>query len=412
MISQITLKNFKSIKSAKLKLGTFNLFIGTNASGKSNFLDGLRFIQGLAYGFTVDEVLNGKAKSDTSEVWERIRGGSERVTYFKPNQRPNTVPRVAAEIKLAKETGWPESTYEIEVNAKSLSVRREALECGKRLFDSDPEGGIMPRNEQNAPVLRVWYNSTKPGRKPSALPFEKSRPVLGQIVRTSDCDQSDAQRIRDFAGRLSSMQRVDPQASVLRGYSTSRSARRMGEKGENFASVVRAICESGFKDAYLSWLRELRPEEIDDVGWMEGVDGEVMFSITEGGTEFPASVLSDGTLRFAAIAAAFFQPDMPRLMSIEEIENGINPARMRVLMNLLRQRAGQKRTQVLATTHSPLLLDWLEEEEWQYTFLCHRDPATGATRILPLNEVPGFKEVAKVGEIGTLLAGGWLDFAL
>lgn len=412
MISEITLKNFKSIKSAKLKLGPFNLFIGTNASGKSNFLDGLRFIQGLAYGFTVDEVLNGKSKSDTSEVWERIRGGSERVTYLQPNQQPTSIPRVLAQIKMAKEDRWPESNYQIEINAKGLAVRRESLECGKKLYDSDPEGGLMPRNKQNAAVLKVWYNSTKPGRKPSALPFEKSRPVLGQIVRDSACDPTDAQRIRDFASRLSSMQRVDPQASVLRGYSTSRSAKRMGEKGENFASVVKAICDSDSKDAYLSWLRELRPEEIDDVGWMEGADGEVMFSITEGGTVFPASVLSDGTLRFAAIAAAFFQPDMPKLMSIDEIENGVNPARMRVLMNLLRQRAGQRGTQILATTHSPLLLDWLEEEEWQYTFFCHRDPETGATRILPLTEVPGFNEVAEVGEIGKLLAGGWLDFAL
>jgi predicted ATPase len=412
MISEIILKNFKSIKSANLKLGPFNLFIGTNASGKSNFLDGLRFIQGLAYGFTVDEVLNGKAKSDTSEVWERIRGGSERVTYLKPNERAKYVKRIVAQIKLAKEAGWPESTYQIEINAKNLAVRKESLVCDRRLYDSDPDGGLMPRNDTTSPVLKVWYNSTKRGPKPSALPFEKSRPVLGQIVRTHDCDPTDAKRIRDFASRLSSMQRVDPQTTVLRSYSTSRSAKRMGEKGENFASVVRAICEGDTKDAYLSWLRELRPEEIDDVGWMEGADGEVMFSITEGGTEFPASVLSDGTLRFAAIAAAFFQPDMPRLMSIEEIENGVNPARMRVLMNLLRQRAGQSATQVLATTHSPLLLDWLEEDEWQYTFICHRDSVTGATRIVPLTEVPGFIEVAREGEIGKLLSEGWLDFAL
>ena len=44
MISELKIRNFKSLESVDLKLGHFNLLVGANASGKSNFLDALRFL--------------------------------------------------------------------------------------------------------------------------------------------------------------------------------------------------------------------------------------------------------------------------------------------------------------------------------------------------------------------------------
>ena len=48
MIEQIAIQNFKSFKDVSLKLGPMNIFIGANASGKSNFFDALRVLQGLS----------------------------------------------------------------------------------------------------------------------------------------------------------------------------------------------------------------------------------------------------------------------------------------------------------------------------------------------------------------------------
>ena len=105
----------------------------------------------------------------------------------------------------------------------------------------------------------------------------------------------------------------------------------------------------------------LRPEEIDDVGVRPGAMGEPLFVLRENGREFPAVVLSAGTLRFAALAAAFFQPDMPDLIAIEEIENGIHANRARLVLELLRSQSAAAETQVVATTHSATVLDWLGE---------------------------------------------------
>lgn len=81
MIERIVIDNFKSLRRVELSLGRMNLFIGTNASGKSNFLDALRVLQGVGNGFTISEILDGKPKSATSEVWDGIRGGSAKACF-------------------------------------------------------------------------------------------------------------------------------------------------------------------------------------------------------------------------------------------------------------------------------------------------------------------------------------------
>ena len=76
MIDRIVVENFKSLRRVDLTLGRMNLFVGANASGKSNFLDLLHVLQGIGNGFTISEILDGKPRSATSAVWEGIRGGS------------------------------------------------------------------------------------------------------------------------------------------------------------------------------------------------------------------------------------------------------------------------------------------------------------------------------------------------
>jgi predicted ATPase len=212
---------------------------------------------------------------------------------------------------------------------------------------------------------------------------------------------------------LADMQRVDPSASLLRAYSQAYEIKRMGEHGENFAALVRMICNNPeTKDAYLSWLQQLRPRDVDEVGVLKGAIGEPMVMMKERGREWAAPSLSDGTLRFAALAAAFFQPDMPGIITIEEIENGIHASRLRLLVELMRSQTAAGKTQVMATTHSPVVLAWLKPEEYATTFYCKRDEETGESKIIPLSEIPRFQEIVSKQPIGDLFAEGWLEEAL
>ena len=128
--------------------------------------------------------------------------------------------------------------------------------------------------------------------------------------------------------------------------------------------------------------------------------------------ELPAPVLSDGTLRFAAVAAAFSQPDMPRMVTVDGIERSTHPSRARLIVELLRANAAAGSTQVLATTHSPAVLAWLKPSEYATTFVCQRNRDTGETTITPLRDIAGFREVAETHSIAEPFAEGWFEAAL
>lgn len=386
MIEQIAIKNFKSFRDVSLKLGPLNIFIGPNASGKSNFFDALRVLQGIGYGFTLREILDGKPKSATSEIWDGIRGGSEETPFASENRRDPTLFQVAG--TLSEEDGY-HFEFMISFLARDGFLRKERLSMsGDVVYEQ--EISEWPTLQQDRPSL------TAVAHGPEAR-HHMGRAILAQEV---------SHVLRD-------MQRIDPLPALLRQYSKAYEVRRMGEQGENFAALLRVICgDPQTKGAYLDWLRELRPREVDDVGVLKGALGEPMLMMKEGDREWPAPVLSDGTLRFAAIAAAFFQPDMPGIITIEEIESGINPSRLRLLVELLRSRAAEGKTQVFVTTHSPVVLAWLKPEEYTTTFYCKRDEETGESKIVPLNEIPRFNEIVSKQPISDLFAEGWMETAL
>lgn len=403
MIERIVIDNFKSLRHVDITLGTLNLFIGTNASGKSNFFDALRVLQGIGNGFTISEILDGKPKSATSEVWEGIRGGSAKACFAGGPDRGEVSISAYGQLDGKK---WD---YGITFSPHDGKVSQEHLTLGAEIYTSDG----VPRNLPGDPVLWVKYYQGKKGTQPQ-LQFESSRPVLRQFAKgNGKWSQQDAELAQQVATLLANTQRVDPHPAELRNYSQAHQIQRMGEHGENFAALVKTLGQdTEAKDAYLSWLRQLRPTEVDDVGTLSGAVGEPMFMLKEGGKEFPAPVLSDGTLRFAAITAAFFQPDMPGIMTIEEIENGIHASRVRLLVELLRNRAASRKTQIMVTTHSPIVLAWLKEPEYQHTFFCKRDEETGESKVCALTEVPHFSEVVKKQPISDLFAEGWLESAL
>lgn len=405
MITRLEIRNFKSLRNVTLDLGSMNLFVGANASGKSNFFDALRVLQGIGNGFTVSEILDGKPKSATSEVWEGIRGGSAKACFEGAEKEEwftitvdGSLDPIMAGFRL---TDW---RYAVTLAPALGWVASESLEYGgKTLYRTDPG------KTSSGPIHTVTLFAGNPGRPPNRK-LERSRPVLPLFAKLRDRNLLRTAEAAKISAELADMQRIDPAPAVLRGYSQAHRIERMGERGENFAALVKTLAEDpATKAAYLGWLRELRPEELDDVATLSGAVGEPLFMLREADREFPAPVLSDGTLRFAALVAAFFQPDMPRIMTIEEIENGIHASRARSLVELLRSRAADDKTQVLATTHSPTVLAWLDPEEYATTHFFRRDPDTGEASVTPLTEIPNFQEVIAKHAVGDLLAEGWME---
>jgi AAA15 family ATPase/GTPase len=81
----------------------------------------------------------------------------------------------------------------------------------------------------------------------------------------------------------------------------------------------------------------------------------------------PASDISDGTLRILAFLTALYQEKAPSIICFEELENGVHPWLLSKMMELLRIVSTEGITgnpvQILITTHSPLLLNYVEPHQ-------------------------------------------------
>ena len=145
--------------------------------------------------------------------------------------------------------------------------------------------------ERNGLGQGVAHYESGTGNKGS-FPIDTRQPALGQFARRynldlyRDCPREHPKLAARIATLLANTQRVEPVPAYLRGYSDAPQAGRMGDRGENFAALVNAICQDETKTAYLSWLQELRPEEVTDVGVLRGALGEPLFVLREGGREF------------------------------------------------------------------------------------------------------------------------------
>ena len=408
MIERIVIENFKSLRSVDLTLGRVNLFIGINASGKSNFLEALRVLEGIGNGFTIDEILNGKPRSTTSEVWAGIRGGSKYACFSNPVVKDEVAITAFGRLEESSSMKWE---YKIAFSSKKREIIDEVIDIEDE-FNYSRKDANKIHADPFLPFLSILdfrlsfthknLESMLGGTKWWELFqhfFIKEKTVL-------------LTPLISLPKLFSDMQFIALRPAILGSYSQYGSAQRMGSHGENFAALIKTLCQDEkIKDVYLAWLRQLRPEEVDDVGTLIGAVGEPMFMLRENGKEYPAPVLSDGTLRFAALTAAFFQPDMPGIMTIEEIENGIHASRVQLLLELFRTQAEATKTQIFATTHSPVILDWLQEEDYKTTFLCTRNESTGETKIRSLADVPKFMDVIKKTPASELFSEGWLEAA-
>lgn len=405
MIEHIEIEGFKSLEKVSLDLGALNIFVGTNASGKTNFLEALRVLQGIGYGITIEEIFNGKPKGANSEVWEPIRGGS---TYAGFRRSQPGVLLEAAIVQFRVKASIPPLReplhYAISISAKDGCVNSESFSVGYReVYRADPQD------------LAIEGENEFPGEQETpSITIDRSRPILAQAWNGPfHVLADDADLIELFRRHLRDMQVLDPSPSVQREYSKASVANRMGDHGENFAALIRMILKDDKNaSSYVSWLKELTPAELDTIEVLPGAAGDWMFALRRDGGDYPAPVLSDGTLRFAAIAAAFFQPSLPQVLVLEEIESGLHPTRLRLLVELLKSQAGKGISQVMATSHSPFAISWLKEEDYEHVFLCTKDDATGATSITPFSKIPRLMELARKQPIADLFAEGWLESAI
>lgn len=136
---------------------------------------------------------------------------------------------------------------------------------------------------------------------------------------------------------------------------------------------------------------------------LEKADGKGIYFEFVNGQQVPASQTSDGVLLVLAYLAIFYlpTPHRPRIVLVEEPENGIHPKRLQDVLGILRDLIKEQTTsQVILTTHSPYVLDLFEPEE---VSLCRmsEDGSVSVHRLSESQTVQEQIDIFTLGEIWT-----------
>ena len=178
--------------------------------------------------------------------------------------------------------------------------------------------------------------------------------------------------------------------------------------------MLESICADGDrKQTLLSWFEELTPMEVSGFEFPRDPSGRVHLYITErNGRKVSAYSASDGTLRFLGILAALLNEDASGIYFFEEIDNGIHPNRLWLLLELIERQTAKGKIQVITTTHSPALLGWMNDTTFEHTSVVFQDEDSADGIIRPVSELPNIKELRETQGLGRLITSGWMEDAL
>lgn len=398
MITSVRLEDFKNFRDATLQLGPLTVIVGTNASGKSNIRDAFRFLHGMGRGYSLAEIIGEKYVEGGALVWKGIRGGVKEVSYCNQGQFSITTrskERFGA-IEHHISIGLSASISEMEVTNESLEGEDFILFKSTHRFARLPPHAInVAANVFAGGFERKQYLITQP------VLTQYSKEVSGQILGDQLVERMESMRFLDLSPEA--MKEPSVPGQII-----------LGDRGENLSSVLLAICQNeDTKHAVIEWVRQLTPLDVSDFEFVPDQRGRVLLTLIESsGRRTSAYSASDGTLRFLAIIAALMGPDAAKFYFLEEIDNGIHPTRLALLLQLIEQQTKLRGIQVVCTTHSPQLLAMLSEESRQHASLVYRLEGATDAKIIRIVDIPGAKEVLETNNLARLHESGWLEDAV
>lgn len=398
MITRLEVDGFKSLSEFAIDLEPLTVLIGPNSAGKSNILEALALLSRLASQPIVDAFQGGRGR--VIDQFAR-RGG-----------KPSDSIRFALEFLLwgryprNEEPFQSRYRYELTVQRRTLASGVERLRAGAERFyalapsedrwiEAHPEFASVAGYRLAGDDLFI----TEPGEG------QGRRRVIG-LPRISP-EEKDVPQTHTALSRLEYMG-LHQAAQNLEGCRFLQiDAARLGEPSEPVdlggllpdASNLPTVL-AGLPAPLLGQIRadlvSLVPGVASFEVLSEGDELHLYFDLS-GGERLPARLVSNGTLRILALLTSLRLEPRPSLLGIEELENGIYPARLRALLELLKDEAARWRddeaslapvlaplqgalgfvavetnllpTQLLLTTHSPVLLSVLRSSPVHLRFV-------------------------------------------
>ena len=419
MLRRVHIKGYKSLHDLELEVGPFCVLFGPNAAGKSNFLDALQLLSRIVQSRTLKDAFAPPYRGTPLESFSFPENGlkgllaqdTSRLSFeVDVELSPRTIEKVDRLVREMKRTKTVREEHESYLaSGKSEYVRERFLRYRIEL-EIAPKSGILRVVDEHLAAL-----TQKGEPKAARNPFLEK--VKGKLHLRMEKQSHPAYHDLHLDHSILSMPLYPPHYPHLVAmreelsswyvfYFEPRERMRtpnpvkevthigmMGEDLAAFLNTLRATDERQFRGIGKA-LHAVIPS-------VTGIDvevtdlGEVELRIQEGSAQIPARVVSEGTLRVLGLLSLSASKDPISLIGFEEPENGVHPRRVRLIAELLKTRASEGDTQLIVTTHSPILPDLIPDDS---LYVCRKQNAV--TDIKPFSVW------------GTLARKGGIDDAL
>jgi predicted ATPase len=409
MLTRLRVSGFKNLLDVEVRFGPFTCIGGANGVGKSNLFDAITFLSTLADSHIVDAALrvrdHDSPAGEVASIFHRFGIEQERSMSFEadmliPKQGADDLGQEATAtttfvryklcLKLKNEEEIPNG-LPIEIVSENLTHIRASeyksslgFPVDKRFLNSAIKGrrsapNYISTDEENRVIL--VHQDNGPGKSSGGRTRKLSMSRLPRTVLSSAnaVENPTATLVRQ---EMRSWKLLQLEPSALRKPDSFNAPTTMDAKGLNLPATLWNLAhEGGGQDAaeesrvyamaasrLAELLNDVRELKIDRD---EKRDLLTLLVAGKDGTFHPARALSDGTLRFLALAVLELDPRSQGVICLEEPENGIHPARIPAILSLLQdiavdvtQEIGPENPlrQVIINTHSPAVVLQVPEE--------------------------------------------------
>jgi predicted ATPase len=412
MLTRLEVQGFKNLLDVQVDFGPFTCIAGANGVGKSNVFDAVEFMSFLSSESLMEAAQQVRGSTGT-------KGGDPRDLFWDGYREQQRRMRLTAEMivpgEVEDDLGAPAEAsttflrYSVElgydVPPGQGSVGRLALlseelrhvkrgDAGKHLrfphsaknfraavVRGERRGGafLSTEHRDSGTVINVHGDGGSVGRPQPRAAARAGRTVLSSVTT------NDYPTILSARREMQSWRRLALEPTALRAPDGFSDPRSMGSDGRHLASTLYRIASNNLAaddrpdpDAIyarvagrLSDLAGLAVKSVD-VQLDQVREVFTLFLGERGGLRLPARALSEGTLRFLALCVLLEDPTFIGMICMEEPENGIHPANLPAMLDLVRDLAVDTQLapdgtnpfrQVIVNTHSPGVVQLCQPED-------------------------------------------------
>ncbi|MFI8993814.1 AAA family ATPase [Streptomyces sp. NPDC053542] len=357
---ELHVENFRSLRDVTIPLGPLTVLVGANGVGKSNVL-------------AVFDLLADIIRTDLEPALEN-QGGFDEVAFWGGPKPPST-------LRIRLKATWTTHSSPNAPDEYDLKVRRYTAPSNRdkgryRLTRSESFQFKRTRGRGRRITVsgeRATVIDTRPSadhEDSSEFGIQRLSSGLSTLPRLASAEGGS--EVARVAGQLSSFRVFD--VDVYAARQPSRAAYgALSSSADNLAAFLHQL-HTVDGDIWARLVEDARSvlPQLHDIEFVKvgGRADQIAVYLHERGLRRPTPLAdaSYGTVRLLGLLALLYDPDPPALTCIEEIDHGLHPQALQLIVDRLREASAL--TQFIVATHSPALADRLEPEE---IVICERD---------------------------------------